>query len=246
MLCAIRQRDQKKVSAWHESKVNRPFYCPQCGDEAILKQGSIKVPHFAHKPPILCEYGRGETEHHRQCKLAIYEGLSKHSRFREVALERSLGTVRPDVSAWMDGIPIAIEVQISTLTMDQIIHRTEEYCSKGIHVLWLALHHAGLESNRYSPRLWERWVHAAYFGRVYYWLGGLDVVPYHFGEFIEFVESLGYKKLYKRFKRLSQGKLINLANDFTPTHRIEPWRSKTLIVPECRLLLDRQPIWWKK
>src|SRR4030095_7191258 len=120
MLCAIRQRDQKKVSAWDESKVNRPFYCPQCGDEAILKQGWVKVHHFAHKPPVICEYGRGETERHRQCKLTIYAGLNRQTRFSGVELERSLGTVRPDVSGWMDGVPIVIEVQISTLTMEQI------------------------------------------------------------------------------------------------------------------------------
>jgi hypothetical protein len=76
-------------------------------------------------------------------------------------------------------------------------------------------------------------------------VGGLQAVPYHFGECIEFVESLGYKKLYKRFKTLSPGSLVDLASDFIPRHRVDPWRSKTLIVPESRLLLDRQPVWWK-
>jgi len=37
----------------------------------------------------------------------------------------------------MGNVPIAIEVQISTLTMDQIVYRTKEYARKGIHLLWL-------------------------------------------------------------------------------------------------------------
>jgi competence protein CoiA len=139
----------------------------------------MKVHHFAHKPPITCEYGRGETGRHRECKLTIYEGLRRHQRFRDVEIERRMGTVRPDVSGFMAGIPFAIEVQISALTMDQIVYRTREYAKKGIHVLWLALYQAALEENRYSPRAWERWVHAAYFGRIYYWVHGLEAVPYH-------------------------------------------------------------------
>jgi len=272
MLAAIRHSDRKKVLAWDEAKSNRPFSCPRCADEAILKKGTIKVHHFAHKPPVTCEYGRGETERHRQCKSTIYEGLREHRRFREVEIEKGLGTVRPDVSACMNGIPIAIEVQISMLTMEQIIYRTSEYSMKGIYLLWLALYHRALETDCYSPRLWERWVHAAYFGRVYYWIGGLEAVPYHFGECIQYVgarssdtadgdeelvstsarlalwgpQAGGYKKRYKRFKTLKNGRIVSLANSFVPRHRSEPWRSKTLIVPESRLLMDTQRIWWQK
>lgn len=116
----------------------------------------MKVHHFAHKPPITCEYGSGETERHRECKLTIYEGLRRHRRFREVEIERSMGTVRPDVSGFMGEIPFAIEVQISALTMEQIIYRTSEYAKKGIYVLWLALYQAALEEKCYSPRAWEK------------------------------------------------------------------------------------------
>jgi hypothetical protein len=104
MLSAIRQSDQMKVLACEESKSNRPFFCSRCRDEAILKQGPIKIPHFSHKPPVTCEYGRGESEKHRQCKMAIYNGLKEQRRFREVEIEKNLGTVRPDVSALMDRV----------------------------------------------------------------------------------------------------------------------------------------------
>ena len=37
-----------------------------------------------------------------------------------------------------------------------------------------------LDGGRYTPRLWEKWIHAAYFGRVYYWIQGLQIVSYTF------------------------------------------------------------------
>jgi competence protein CoiA len=83
MLCAIRQRDNKKALAPDESKSNSPFVCPRCAAEVILKKGSVKTHHFAHWPPVLCEYGQGETEEHRKCKLAIYEGCADRERSRD-------------------------------------------------------------------------------------------------------------------------------------------------------------------
>ena len=244
MLCAIRQSDKQKVAAWDQHKADGPFSCPLCVTDTILKKGTMKVHHFAHKPPITCEYGSGETERHRECKLTIYDGLRRHQRFREVEIERRMGTVRPDVSGLMDGIPFAIEVQISALTMEQIIYRTSEYAKKGIYVLWLALYQMALEEKRYSPRAWERWVHAAYFGRLYYWVQGLEAIPYHLGECIEFVESCGYRKLFKRFRVPKRGRTVSLAENFIPRHRAVEWRSRRLVVPESRLLIDTQRIWW--
>ena len=58
MLCAIRQRDRQRIAAWDQEKSDGPFYCPVCVEETILKKGTMKVHHFAHKPPIRCEYGK--------------------------------------------------------------------------------------------------------------------------------------------------------------------------------------------
>lgn len=259
MLCAIRASDNKKVLASDEIRTNRPFYCPRCRDEAILKKGSIKIHHFAHRPPVTCEYGKGETEQHRRCKLEIFEGLKEHRRFRQVELEKDMGTVRPDVSALMDDTPIAIEVQISALSMDRIIYRTLEYAKKGIYVLWLPIYNIDLDSDRYSPTAWEKWIHAAYYGRVYYWIDGVQILPYHFSESTHFVETRhwynqygdeeaagGYEKRYKRYRTPMRGRSVTLSQSFDPRYRRDPWRSKTLFVPESRLLIDTQPNWWKK
>src|SRR4051812_4753271 len=53
--------------------------------------------------------------------------MSKKNLF----LELPLGTVRPDVSAEINGTPVAIEVQISALSIETITRRTIDYHQKG-------------------------------------------------------------------------------------------------------------------
>jgi competence protein CoiA len=96
------------------------------------------------------------------------------------ALERPLDTVHPDVSAEINWVPVAIEIQISSLSIETIMRRTIDYHRKGIYVLWLLQWTHKLDGKRYTPKLWEKWIHACYFGRVYYWTGGLEVVSYAF------------------------------------------------------------------
>ena len=45
-------------------------------------------------------------------KWKFFEALKKAPNVSNVALEHSLGVVRPDVSATINGVPVAIEVQI--------------------------------------------------------------------------------------------------------------------------------------
>ena len=166
MLSARRKSDGQTVNAYFESKLNGPFVCLQCNEEVILKTGRNRVNHFAHANPLACKFASGESDEHRRCKIEIYEALLKQPNVRSAALERPLGENRPDVSAIINGIPVAIEVQLSSLSIDTIMRRTIDYFRKGIHVLWLLQWTPNLDDNRYAPRPWENWIHACYFGRV--------------------------------------------------------------------------------
>ena len=167
MLTAIRQHDGQKVGAWEVDKSDKPFLCPCCNEVVTLRRGGIKAPHFAHQPPVTCEYGTGESEEHRRCKISIYEALLEDcSRVRKCEMERDLGAVRPDISAYINNVPVAIEVQASNLTLEKIFRRTQEYARRGIYVLWLPIYKESLKAELYRPRPWERWLHEAYFGRV--------------------------------------------------------------------------------
>jgi len=232
MLSAKRKSDGQTVTAYLESKSNGPFHCLECNEEVILKTGRVCVTHFAHANPIACKFQTGETDVHRRCKMEIYEALQREPAVRKAALERSLETVRPDVSAYINDVPVAIEVQISDLPLESIIYRTREYERKGIYVLWLLPWTRKLDAKRYSPRLWEKWVHATYFVPAYYWVKGLTVASYHFDSNFKSVpkrswhsakgEKLtggGYSRRSRRYRTTVRGLSFNLVKDFVPTQR---------------------------
>jgi competence protein CoiA len=251
MLSARRKSDGQTVTAYLELKRNGPFFCLVCNDEVILKGGRQRVNHFAHANPIACKFAEGESETHRRCKMEIYEALLRTPGVSNVALERALGEIRPDVSAEINGVPVAIEVQISSLSVETIMRRTIDYHRRGIYVLWLLQWTPKLDAQRYAPKLWEKWIHAAYFGRVYYWLQGLHVVAYHFEHSFKSVPKKtwysdngqkvtggGYSKILKRSRTAVRGSVFNLANDFVPRQR-EWWEANGLKVPDAKLFMQQ-------
>lgn len=244
MLTAVRQGSGEKVAAWEVERREGPFLCFCCRQVVTLRRGEIKAPHFAHLPPVTCEYGTGESEAHRRCKLALFAGLSAHPRVSKCEMERDLGTVRPDVSAYINDVAVAIEVQLSNLSVSRIQYRTTEYARKGIYVLWLPVHTDALRVELYSPKPWEQWLHAAYGGRVYYWLEGLRVLPVHFRDYYASVRgrTRDYQKLAQR-KVPIDGQVTSLTDDFRPVSR-EARSIGRGSLPLMKLFMDSQPDWY--
>lgn len=252
MLCAVRQSDSAKVIAAETMRTEAPFTCPECAEQVILRKCRTKVDHFAHKPPVSCQYGHGETEAHRNCKTAIFQALQQCPNVTKLELERHLKEVRPDVSCYINGVPVAIEVQISALSYDTILRRTEIYARKKIYLLWVAQWQPGLDGGqRYAPKLWERWCHAAYFGRVYYWTTDRLVVPYHFAPWhlevplSEWHDSSGdeqsaggYMRVSKRYRTPQEGRPLDLAADFVKCEH-KGFIGGVIQVPPCKLFRDR-------
>jgi competence protein CoiA len=256
MLCGIRAEDNLKVFASNSEKAQGPFHCPGCKHELVLRKGNIKVHHFAHKPPYHCRRGEGESEAHRKCKESIYNALSQYDHVTGLDVEADFGTVIADVYCVINNVPVAIEIQRSNLSVNEISERTSAYEKLGIHVLWLALFNKKLGEDRYSPKAWEKWCHATYFGRVYYWVADLTIVPVHFSEYQNYVESSswyneygeeqsagGYYKASKRYKTPSLGAYLNLATDFNPSYK-QAWKGGTVYIPNCRIYNDNLRKWW--
>jgi competence protein CoiA len=254
MLSARRQSDGQTVAAYFETKANGPFYCLVCGDEVLLKVGRNRINHFAHANPIACRFAEGESETHRKCKMEIYEALLREPNVHNVTLERPLGTVRPDISAVISGVPVAIEVQISSLSIETIMYRTIEYARKGIYVLWLMQWTSELAANRYTPELWEKWVHTAYFGHAYYWLQGLEVASYRleshrlrvprkawYSPSGKKMTAGGYSKPSRRYRMPVRGETLNIAKDFVPKERFW-WEGGGITVPDAKIYLSRRKI----
>jgi competence protein CoiA len=251
MLSARRKTDGQIVTAYFSTKSHGPFSCSDCSEEVILKSGRNRINHFAHANPVACKFAKGESDLHRRCKIEIFEALQNTPGVRDAVLERPLGENRPDVSAYINGTLVAIEVQISSLSLDTIIRRTIDYFRKGIAVLWLLQWTPALESSRYTPKLWEKWIHAAYFGRVYYWQSGLTVTSYTFEPHLKSIPRKtwyspdgkkitagGYTKRSKRYRTPVRSQTLNLARDFAPKQRYW-WEGDGLKIPDAKLFIQR-------
>jgi competence protein CoiA len=257
MLTAIRRSDHAKVIAAYAQRADAPFFCQSCEREVTLRKGDIKTHHFAHKPPVTCARGRGESEQHLRAKLAIYDGLRREAHVTELEVEKDLGSSIADVYARIAGVPVAIEIQRSNLSVRDINARTLNYHRKGIEVLWVGLPTPELETDKYSPNAWEKWCHAAYYGRVYFWEQSQVLVPIHFDSYMievpytfwheqgEAHSAGGYDRHSKRWRTPHRGIPVLISNSFQPKHR-PAYSSDTIVVPDCRLYIDRQPSWWEK
>lgn len=256
MLTALRLSDQKKVLARDSEKAHSPFACPSCQCEVVLHKGNIRAHHFKHKPPITCARGKGETAQHLTAKIEIHDALALQQNVTELELEKDFGTSIADVYARISGVPVAIEIQRSKVSVAEITERTKNYRRLGIAVIWIGLPDSNLSLNRYSPCAWEKWCHAAYFGRVYYWIAGQTLRPVHFAPYSTYIEPKswydssgneqyagGYDKFSKRHKTPIHGVPVLLSAHFQPKHK-SYFNSGSVVVPECLIYGDRQPKWW--
>lgn len=258
MLTAKRHLNLPAVLARDAQKIEGPFTCPKCLAEVILRKGNIKVHHFGHKPPVFCKRGEGESVQHMAAKLAIYDALRIEPNVTGLELEKDFGISIADVFAFISNVPVALEIQRSILSVNEITQRTENYRKLGVAVLWVALSRPELEAAKYSPNAWEKWCHAAYFGRVYYWIGGQSLRPTHFDPFTLHVASTewyesggehrsagGYDRASKRYRKLNHGAVVTISQSFRATDK-DAFAKGTVSVPACRLFVDGQGIWWKK
>lgn len=140
MLTAIRDADNQKVIAINVSKSSNTYHCPDCDHLVILNKGLKKVHYFRHRRFSQCA-NKGESALHMETKLDIYQYLVEKcgSNLIDIEVEQRLsGILRADVYfRTRQGNQVAIEVQVSSLTVQEVYRRTELYQSIGIYVLWI-------------------------------------------------------------------------------------------------------------
>lgn len=194
MLRAINSTGQGKV-AWETTKDEGPFLCPLCRKAVDHKKEGIdgKIAHFAHSVNSNCTHGGdGETKEHQGCKQAIYESLRALERQGEAGVSKCeiedcarAVPLRPDVSFYQrdsSGIDrlIAVEVQRSKMSEEDIARRTAEYERQGVPVIWVFIDpieelDADWLLNEYRRVAWQKSLHDKYNGHVYYWRQGVEV-----------------------------------------------------------------------
>lgn len=197
----LKAHDKQKTNklAWETQRSEGPFYCPSedCAKEVILKKGLVKAHHFAHKAPVTCIYGQGESEAHHVAKTEIYKALLRHSLCGKVDMEHQLDEVRPDIIFSVGEQTIAVEFQKSTLSLKIIETRIKRYFDYGIGLIWINVNDL-LEKTEsvdteegpariIRPNEWQKYMHAHQFGRLYYWYEGALVIPVHLAPYKKYI-----------------------------------------------------------
>lgn len=265
---AKRKIDNKLVSAEHVTKAYGPFYCPSCLSNVIVRKCTEKADHFAHHA-AQSSVAKKNSALHEKCKKEIFEYLNDKFPDGRWASERSIKenrekgykAMRPDISGVIDEKLIVIEVQASSYTLDRIIERTLEYTKMNVAILWVVPLTKKLEEF-IRPRLYEKFLHSMYYGRIYYWMpeNNETLTPVHFSptkRHIHFsswydidtgeqVEVGGYDLTYKTVKKPNYGEPLDIAKDFTSTQRnaFTPKNVKKSI-PECIIYKDNLANWWE-
>jgi hypothetical protein len=150
------------------NKNDGPFYCTFCNEEMILRNGMIKVPHFAHKKGSNCPYSTGETYEHEKAKLDLLLSARKMGIKADVEIKLS-DHVRADVLLDFGDQKVAVEFQKSGMSVEQCQKRLKNYKDTGIPVIWIFLID-GLRGNYKDRRSVDSKIDffsQVYFGKIY-------------------------------------------------------------------------------
>lgn len=248
-----------------DSEKGSTYLCPDCNCEVTLKKGRKVTHYFAHKPPVTCSLAKGETVAHLESKLAFYDHFKSLGLSAEVEYPLSFNDIRSRADVYVkttNGMPAALEIQHTNISLDEIERRTQNYSKLGVAVGWIPLldldkHEVDVESsskgwviNKYSPKPYEIWIHGFNFGKVWYyepkentiWEGILS--PYTIdvptSEWYEeggnFVSVGGYSKFSKRWRVLTISGMYALSD---VQFSIQKRQAKTLNVynfPSCHMV----------
>lgn len=163
MLIAI--KDKSGVIATEAEKGHK-YFCPECGEEVVLKKGQVITHHFSHKTTTDCPNAKPESKEHLRAKILIYNWCRDLGMtcYLEHPIETPNGKRRADIYVESFGKKYAIEIQKSPQDMETFERRTESYRSVSIHVIWVPM--LTVSQNLSS---WQVWAILAHNNRCWFW-----------------------------------------------------------------------------
>ncbi|HRH02382.1 MAG TPA: competence protein CoiA family protein [Bacteroidia bacterium] len=269
---ALKKSNNSSVYANQVTKSDGPFYCPACLSEAIVRKCTEKVDHFAHsarQSPVI----KRNNKLHNKCRDEILQHLQMAFPDGKWAAERAIPSntekdykqVIPDLSGRINNLPVAIEIQLSPYTVKRIADKAIQYQKRNpkVSVLYVIPLSEELGDVPFRPRLYEKFLHSMFYGRVYYWTpnSGSNLIPVHFSPAKRYIEPSswfdienkeervegGFWLTYRTVKEPSPGPMVDICTDFVSVLRkeFEPKNLKKSI-PECTLFKDKLKCWWNK
>ena len=110
------------------------FYCVSCGEQVRLKNGQIKIAHFAHISRKDCDtFSEGETEEHLFLKQTLASWCEKNGLSYKLEAYLPELNQRPDVLIGK----FALEVQCSPISKNRLLERTRRYLEAGYCPIWI-------------------------------------------------------------------------------------------------------------
>ena len=170
------------------------YFCPACRSRVLLRNGKIKVPHFAHQSLQDCQsWSENESQQHLSLKIELYEWFSKTEKCQ---IEHYLAELEqtPDL---LVNDKIAVEIQCSRLSISRLKERTENYQKHGYTVIWLMGKDLWLKEN--ISNLQKQLTYFSWNSGFYYW--ELDVTK-------------GKIRLKSLIHQDIRGKIISVTEEF--------------------------------
>jgi len=116
-----------------------------------------------------------ESSVHSDIKHDLYWELLSDDVFADI--EKSIGRTRTDVITEMAGVPIAIEIQYTTIPISSILRRMREHTKEGFHTLWLIPEASILWGCKVRNLNWIRFIQRLQNGVIFLPCDGRRVIP---------------------------------------------------------------------
>lgn len=129
--------------------------CQLCGAPLIIKAGLVRRAHFAHYAECTSDYAaHPETPEHLEAKALLREYLGQYyAEYRAAIFEFEVPL--PEIQRVVDllvtfpmGWREAHEIQLSSITTEELARRSDDYLRAGIDVVWWLGRSADTTTNR--------------------------------------------------------------------------------------------------
>jgi competence protein CoiA len=129
-------RRSKEVLCYERKK--EAFYCPECKEQVLLKVGTHRIEHFAHRTGSLCvESYERESDYHLNGKLQLLHWLETQHFHPELEPFYSSIRQRPDIGVSVCNQSYVLEFQCSIIPPELMLKRTKQYILKSYKPIWI-------------------------------------------------------------------------------------------------------------
>ncbi len=121
---------------WVSKRERELFFCPVCDREVVIKLGSKRSWHFAHRVSTSCTGKAGkETLLHERGKKMLYTFFEKS--FPRTKLESYLPQTKQRPDILIEANQFVIEYQCSVISVEQIVKRNDDYHAQRLKPIWV-------------------------------------------------------------------------------------------------------------